>query len=333
MTKKMAPWTELEINQPIATKMLQNSILKNRIAHAYLFYGPRGTGKKRASLLFAMRYFCENETEQPEPCMNCSQCKRIQSGNHPDVHIIKPDGQSIKIEQISFLQKEFTYTGLESNRKVYIIEEADKMTVNAANRLLKFLEEPNQETVAILITSQIGKMLDTIVSRCQRITFHPLSKDKVIQQFIDEGLAESTAKLLASLNIDLQEAKQLTGDDWFAEARKIMVQLMDRVMNPNDEAYLFLHQTWLNHFKDRETIEFGLDLLLVWYQDIVSFHLDQKESVILIDQMERLEKYMSIVSLEEAKNNIYEILQAKRKLSRNVHSTLTMENLVLALQR
>lgn len=83
----MAPWTELEINQPIATKMLQNSILKNRIAHAYLFYGPRGTGKKRASLLFAMRYFCENETEQPEPCMNCSQCKRIQSGNHPDVHI------------------------------------------------------------------------------------------------------------------------------------------------------------------------------------------------------------------------------------------------------
>src|SRR5690606_36803569 len=104
--------------------------------------------------------------------MNCTQCKRIQSGNHPDVHIIKPDGQSIKIEQISFLQKEFTYTGLESNRKVYIIEEADKMTVNAANRLLKFLEEPNQETVAILITSQIGKMLDTIVSRCQRITFH-----------------------------------------------------------------------------------------------------------------------------------------------------------------
>ncbi|MGM8215730.1 DNA polymerase III subunit delta' [Bacillaceae bacterium W0354] len=329
----MTAWSELQTIQPIATKMLQNSILKKRIAHAYLFHGPSGTGKRQASLLFAMRYFCEDNSEGAAPCLNCSQCKRIQSGNHPDVHFIEPDGQSIKKEQITFLQKEFTYSGLESTQKVYIILEAEKMTVNAANRLLKFLEEPSRETVAILITNQIGRMLDTIISRCQRITFHPLTTEDVTQQLSKEGLALSTAKMLAAMNISHEEAIRLNGDDWFADARKIMVQLIDKVMNPNEEGYIFLHQTWLKHFKDRQQIEFGLDLLLLWYQDIISFHLDQEEAIVLIDQLERLEKYCSVVSLSEAKAIVYEILHAKRKLTQNVHSTLTMEYLVLMLQR
>ncbi|SEQ09662.1 DNA polymerase III subunit delta' [Piscibacillus halophilus] len=330
----MTSWIELKDSQPVAVKMLQNSITRDRIAHAYLFHGPSGTGKHEASLLFAMRYFCENkQIDSAEPCYECISCKRIQSGNHPDLHWIEPDGQSIKKEQIEYLQKEFTYTGLESNQKVYVVRQAEKMTVNAANRLLKFLEEPSQETVAILMTEHIGQMLDTIVSRCQRIQFHSLSDHHLYTRLVDQGLPESTSKLFASMKLNVDQAIEMNGDEWFAEARKIVVQLMDKVMNSSEEGYLFLHQVYLKHFQGRESLEYGLELLLMWFQDIISLHLDKRDSIVLVDQFERLEQFHYVVSLSEAKTLIYEILNTKRKLAQNVHPTLAMEYLILQLQR
>lgn len=101
----MMNWSVLGEKQPVATKMLQNSIQKNRIAHAYLFHGPRGTGKREASLLFAMRYFCERPQENEEPCGECVACKRIQSGNHPDVHWLSQMANPSKKNKLSFCKK------------------------------------------------------------------------------------------------------------------------------------------------------------------------------------------------------------------------------------
>ncbi|NIK12726.1 DNA polymerase III subunit delta' [Alkalibacillus almallahensis] len=330
----METWAQLQELQPVATRMLQNSIVKNRMAHAYLFHGPKGTGKQNASLLFAMRSFCEEAVEESsEPCGECRSCKRIKSGNHPDVHWLEPEGQSIKKEQIEFLQKEFTYTGLESNQKVYILSEADKMTTNAANRLLKFLEEPSQQTVAILMTENVGSVLNTILSRCQRIQFHALNQNDLTQQFIEQGIPESTAQIYAALNFDLNEAMTYEEDSWFAEARKIVIQLIDKVMNPKEEGYLFLHQVWLQHFQERHQHELGIDLLTLWYQDIISYHLDRQDRIVLIDQNDRLKQFQYTMTLHEAKACVYELLQTKRRLAYNVHNTLAMEHLVLQLQR
>ncbi|WP_411954399.1 DNA polymerase III subunit delta' [Alkalibacillus sp. S2W] len=330
----METWAQLQEVQPVATRMLQNSIVKNRMAHAYLFHGPKGTGKQNASLLFAMRSFCEEAVEESsEPCGECRSCKRIKSGNHPDVHWLEPEGQSIKKEQIEFLQKEFTYTGLESNQKVYILSETDKMTTNAANRLLKFLEEPSQQTVAILMTENVGSVLNTILSRCQRIQFHALNQNDLTQQFIEQGLPESTAQIYAALNFDLNEALTYEEDSWFAEARKIVIQLIDKVMNPKEEGYLFLHQVWLQHFQERHHHELGIDLLILWYQDIISYHLDRQDRIVLIDQNDRLKQFHYTMTLHEAKACVYELLQTKRRLAYNVHNTLAMEHLVLQLQR
>src|SRR5690606_18903914 len=128
--------------------MLMNSIKRNRVSHAYLINGEHGTGKEEFALLIAKVLFCL-ERNEVEPCQKCINCKRIESRNHPDVHWIEPEGKSIKKEQIENLQKEFTYSGLESNQKVYVIKEADTLTVNASNRILKFLEEPTRQTTAI----------------------------------------------------------------------------------------------------------------------------------------------------------------------------------------
>src|SRR5699024_5365457 len=119
-------WAEMEEIQPLASKMITNSIRKRRVSHAYLIQGARGTVKEAISLLIAKSLFCELMSGV-EHCNECNNCKRIASGNHPDVHWIVPDGQSIKIEQIRHLQKEFIYSGLESTKKVYIIKGAETL--------------------------------------------------------------------------------------------------------------------------------------------------------------------------------------------------------------
>ncbi|OVE62162.1 DNA polymerase III subunit delta', partial [Chryseobacterium mucoviscidosis] len=121
--------------------------------------GRKGTGKLDAATLLAKSFFCLEDGA--EPCESCRNCQRIESGNHPDVHVVHPDGLSIKKGQIQALQEEFSKTGLESHKKLYIISHADQMTVNAANSLLKFLEEPSSDTIAVLLTEQPQKLLDT----------------------------------------------------------------------------------------------------------------------------------------------------------------------------
>lgn len=168
-------WETLNKMQPTVMKMLKNSIVKGRLSHAYLFEGMKGTGKRETSLFLAKSIFCENPIDQFIPCESCHHCKRIESGNHPDVHMIEPDGLSIKKNQIKMLQEEFFKSGVESKKKLYILFHADRMTASAQNSLLKFLEEPNSETTAILITEQVQQILPTILSRCQIISFKPFT--------------------------------------------------------------------------------------------------------------------------------------------------------------
>lgn len=328
----MKSWTDLETIQPVAVKMLMNSLVKNRLAHAYLFHGPRGTGKKDAAKLLAKSFFCLNRNGA-EPCHECRECSRIHSGNHPDVHWIEPDGQSIKKDQILHLQKEFTYTGLESNKKVYVIHEADTMTVNASNRLLKFLEEPGKQTVAILLTENSQSILNTIRSRCQIIAFQSLSARERQKQLMEKGIPESTARICSTLTSSVDEAISLSEDDWFAKARKLVIKLIEVLHEQQNEAYLFIHKQWLGHFKNRDQLSLGLDLLLIWYKDFIQYQIGREQAIVYDHEKVRFEKYAFHISMQKATESLTNILDAKRRLMANVHSTLVMEQLVLQLQR
>ncbi|MFG6117423.1 DNA polymerase III subunit delta' [Halobacillus sp. MO56] len=328
----MHTWEDMKQIQPLVSKMLINSFKKNRISHAYLFQGSQGTGKREISLLFTKAIFCSNR-EGAEPCHQCNACKRIESGNHPDVHWIKPDGQSIKKDQILHLQKEFTYTGLESNQKVYIVESADKMTVNAANRLLKFLEEPSKQTTAMLLTENSHAILDTIRSRCQLMAFQPLNAQNVEEKLTGEGVSESTAKLLSQMTNNLSEALEINADDWFANARKLVIQLIEVLNNKPNEALLFINHQWMPHFKEREQLQRGLDLLMFWFKDLINHELEREEAIIYSQERDRMEQMSMSWSRESAVRGLSSILEAKRKINQNVHPTLVMEQLTLHLKR
>ena len=256
--KNLRSWDKLESLQPKVMHLLKQMLIKNRVAHAYLFEGMKGTGKKEAGLTLAKAVFCEEPIEGYKPCERCIQCKRINTGNHPDLYIIEPEGSSIKKEQIQLLQEEFSKTGVESAKKFYIIIHADLMTVNAANSLLKFLEEPGRETTAVLVTENIHKILPTILSRCQHISFTPIPKQTFILQLINEGIKKERAPLLANLTNSIDEALKLSEDQWFLQARKLVIKLYEiKSTQSLPDTLLFLQTDWLTHFKEREQLDIG----------------------------------------------------------------------------
>ncbi|HAQ08759.1 MAG TPA: DNA polymerase III subunit delta' [Bacillus bacterium] len=325
-------WDELERLQPNVLKMIKNSILKNRIAHAYLFEGMRGTGKREIGILLAKSINCHAPADGYKPCESCVNCRRINSGNHPDIHLIEPDGLSIKKGQIHELQEEFSKTGVESKNKLYTIVHADRMTTNAANSLLKFLEEPHPGTVAVLITEQAQKILPTILSRCQLIAFTPLSPKNMKEQLIASGVNPQMAPLLAQLTNNLEEAMEISTNDWFAQAQKIVLKLYEVLKKNSLEAMVTLQENWFMHFKEKEQIDRGLDLLLLIFKDLLYIQLGKKDQVVYLNESSRLEHFALQTSGRRLTEQMAAILEAKRKLHANMNPQLLMEELVLKLQ-
>ncbi|MFE8704229.1 DNA polymerase III subunit delta' [Cytobacillus sp. FJAT-54145] len=325
-------WDVLEEIQPTVLRMFKNTIIKDRLAHAYLFEGMRGTGKKDVAILIAKSLFCESPIDGYKPCEGCINCKRINNRNHPDIHFLEPDGLSIKKQQVKQLQEEFAKAGVESKQKVYTIVHADKMTTNAANSLLKFLEEPSSQTLAILITEQTQQILPTILSRCQIISFQPLSPKNLIEKLVEKGVDRNSAPLIAQLTNNLDEGLELSSDDWFAQAQKIVVKLYEVLKKNSLESLVTLQEDWFLHFKEKDQLDRGLDLLLLIFKDLLYIQLGKIEQVVYLNEKQRLEQFALQTSGRRLSDQMTAILDAKRKLHANMNPQLLMEQLVLKLQ-
>lgn len=168
-------------------KLLQKSIVNNKVAHGYLFCGTDGIGKKLFALHFAKMLNCEDSTNIP--CEHCKQCTKISKGLHPDIKLIQTETKFIKIETIKELSIFSQSQPFEGKFKVAIIDDAHKMNLAASNALLKTLEEPSRHTIIILITSNPKSLLPTIASRSVKISFSPLNDETLTKILIDKGFA------------------------------------------------------------------------------------------------------------------------------------------------
>jgi DNA polymerase-3 subunit delta' len=182
--------------------LLQRAIRNEKVVNSYLFLGNEGIGKKTVALQFAKTLNClEEEMERGDACDHCASCKKIDSGLHPDVLVIEPEGQTIKVDQVRQMQKQLAYKPYEGKRRVCIFTAADRMAHDIPNTLLKTLEEPPLHTVIILLANNSKFLLPTILSRCQLIRFNPLPISLVSKWLMeDKGLPEAEAHLLASLS-------------------------------------------------------------------------------------------------------------------------------------
>ncbi|MEI3604548.1 DNA polymerase III subunit delta' [Pseudogracilibacillus sp. SE30717A] len=330
----MQTWAELSKVQPLASKIMINSFQKNRVSHAYLIQGSRGTGKKQLANLIAMTLFCENKNDL-EPCQNCHMCKRVLSRNHPDVHWVEPDGKSIKNEQIEMLRKEFSYTGMESSKKIYIIHPAESLTVNAANRILKFLEEPTIEITALLLTDNGHGILPTIRSRCQQIDLKPLDEKMFQKKLMNvEGLLinENNARLLSALTNNIDEAIELHKEEKIYRFRDIIEQFIYMLISNYEQRYLFIHQKWIPEMKDKQDQELGLDLMLLAFRDIANTQIGRSSPTFFFQPTDGLLTRAVHQFTEKRLLQILKtLLETKQKMNQNVHQTLVMEQLVLQI--
>ena len=328
MTRTIEQLTKL---QPVVMKQLQTIFEKGRLAHAYIFEGEKGTGKRDVVSFFMKLLLCGNLSKNV-PCETCRNCRRIDSGNHPNIKQVEPDGQFIKIDQVRDLVAELKMTGVEEGKKIYVLHHADKLNVASANMLLKFLEEPDGQVVAILLTEQIQSILPTIRSRCQHIKFAKAPREALIEDLVTREVSNSMAATLSMVTNDIDTALELATDEHFLLARKTVLKLVEIVHQNVHEALLFVHDEWLPLFKEKEEMEQALDLLLFAYRDMVAIKANQNSTCTYPDMYQRFNDIGLTLTYDKLSRQMQSVLQARANLNRNMNRTLLMEQLMLNLQ-
>lgn len=183
--------------QSIVKRQLLQTIVRNQVAHAYLFGGPPGSGKRTAAMAFAQALNCLQPSDG-DACDQCPACRKIRLGSHADVIWVEPEGESFRLEQVREIQKRASRRPYEGRWQIVTLSQADHLTAEAGNALLKLLEEPSPANIFILISDRTSEMLPTVQSRCQMVHFRPLDAGTVASFLKDRGAGDSTADWLAS---------------------------------------------------------------------------------------------------------------------------------------
>jgi DNA polymerase-3 subunit delta' len=303
-------------------KQLYHAIASNRVAGAYLFVGVANVGKETVALNFAKSINCRTSDEGA--CGTCLSCRKADDGNHPDLQIIRPSGAWIKIDQIRELQKRIIYRPLEGVRKVYILTEAERMNLEAANCLLKTLEEPPADSGLILLTTNLDALLPTIRSRCQIIPFHPLV------------VSELAGHLMERFDIDQSQALRVAATTGGAVG-KALTLLQDGASFEEEIPEIMIANNRLDAFRIAEKWTQqpeALDHLVTWYRDLVLLHQGAPADLLThihhVEQLKQLTVRYSRLQLQSA---IKAIFETKAMLQRNVNATLALEVLALKLLR
>jgi DNA polymerase III subunit delta' len=316
--------------QDRAKQMLQNGLRNGKLSHAYIFSGPSGSGRRRMAVVLAQAVFC---TElQDDACGECVECRKVEHGNHPNLIRIEPEGASVKIEQIRDLQKQLGYRSTGEQKKIYIIEQADRMTVQAANSLLKFLEEPGPDIMAILITENGQALLPTIQSRSQWVPFVPLGIAEMIETLHKkEGHPLELALPAAHVAGGLESARNIIQSKEFAEARNVMIQLAKESLTRFPHVLVTAQQAiFKTDMADK--LSLILDLWLLWLKDMIHLRCGRKASIVYIDQVDWMTKHAMSREIGFWVRCMELMVELQKRLRSNANPQLALEKVLIEFQ-
>jgi DNA polymerase-3 subunit delta' len=323
------PFSSLIGNERIK-QLLQRAVAEGRIGQSLLMSGPRGVGKHQFALALAQAVNCENLT-LGDACGECIPCRKIALAEHADVETITNDGQFIKVDQMREMSRDAQFKPYEGRRRVYIVDEAERMNASSANSILKTLEEPPESTLIVLVTSKPYGLPETIRSRCLMLSFAPLSaleieaqlKKKDGKSTDDIGLRARLARgsIGHALEIDLDEYREMRGT---------MLDLVEALASTRDVSKLLGISEYLGRRLEREPFESHLDTLLTLLEDL--FHLKvtaSEESLTNGDILERLQRLGEKITLDQITAWVDNIEEIFRALPRNVNRQLAMEAMLI----
>lgn len=304
-------------------EQLQHTVASDRIAGAYLFVGPTGVGKETVARYFAQLIFCQQVTHSPVACGTCLACRKMESGNHPDLQFIRPEGSFLKIGQIRELQKQIIYEPLEASRKIYILTDVERMNAEAENCLLKTLEEPPAASVLILLTANIRALLPTTRSRCQILQFHPMPTQELAKILVEQfSVAPEQATALA-IAADGAIGTALA----HLEKGEVHTQEVPEILKETDPLAAF---RLAEHLKNNPET---LGELATWYRDLL--FLQQGAPTELITHIHSISELQSIVprySRLRIQQAIQTVFDTKSLIDNtNTNATLALEVMCLKL--
>lgn len=320
---------KIRSSQPKVVKLLENSIKNDRLSHAYLFEGERGTRKFETALYFAQLLLC---TGDEKPCEVCHNCRRIKHLTHPNVYVIEPIKNSIRKKQIVDLQIEFSKTSVEPGPKVYIIKDIETINVSAANSLLKFLEEPHPNVHAILTTANVSRILPTIISRSQVVQFNSFSKELIEQELIENGYPELTSKIVSRLTNSVNDAVEIATGDFFLELIDITKHIYE-LISLDKSLIIYFNENSSIIYQEKEISHLFLSVLITYQKDLINHKMESYSNIVFEDELATI----ASISRGKTKNRLIEeleeMLALKARLNSYINERLAYDNLLLSLER
>ncbi|GIP61253.1 DNA polymerase III subunit delta' [Paenibacillus woosongensis] len=280
-------------------------------------------------MAFVQALFCTEDGE--DACGECLECRKVLHGNHPDLHSIAPEGSTIKIDQIRDLQRIFSYRSEGGNPKVYIIDESEKMTVQASNSLLKFLEEPPSPAVAILLSDNGRALLPTIQSRAQWVPFTPLDPEQMLQILSNEGFPPTLVRCAVHLAAGLGPCRELLQQNWFAEIRNVVLQLGKEASGRGGTPLITAQQTIFKAGLS-DHLDMLFNLFHLWFKDMLHALYRRHDRIVFIDELDFINRHASSRSQEHWIQAMALAAESRKKLRQNMNGQLCVEQFLIGVE-
>ncbi len=325
------------INQEHAQIVLRRALRSGRVSHAYLFVGPSQVGRWATARAFAQALLCA--TGGDDACGACLACRKVAAGTHPDFRVLAPgrsetgaERRAVGIDQIRDLKRDASYPPYEGRWKIFIVEEADAMHAEAANSLLKVLEEPSPGIVIILLAESPEAVFPTLVSRAQVVRFSFVSLPEIAQALVERaGVPAERARYLAALSggrVGLALAAAAAGEEPFTRREEVL-EMLEAIDRGDVVARLDIAEAVA---RQKDEVEGWLDIAELWYRDLLVWQQTHDPALLVnLDSHARIAEWAGRASGEGLRRAVEAIEEAKSHLQRNLNPRLVLESLCIRL--
>lgn len=312
-------------------KHLQVAISADKISHAYIFHGEEGMGKKTLALAFAKTLQCIERKYYP--CNICKSCKQSDSNNHPDILWITHEKASIGVDDIrAQVNADIQVKPYQGPYKIYIIDDADKMTENAQNALLKTIEEPPEYAIILLLACSTQSLLPTILSRCVVLDLKPIDKQLVKEYLMGKlQIPDYVAEIAADFSGgNVGKAIRYASSDDFESKKEDIFHILRYIEEMELHEIIAGIKTIS---ENKSSINDYIDLMMLWFRDVLMLKATNDPNLLLFkDEFQIIKKQAKIRGYDQIENIIKSMEEAKAKLKANVNLDITIELMLLTIK-